>query len=66
MNRKFRPLYGRDHEKTQRELKKNSESNPSLTPDDIERFAAAEKERKSKKGGLHDWGPSWQKSDGEQ
>ncbi len=66
MHKKFRPLYGRDHEKTQGALKKNRENNPSLTPEDIERWQAMEAERKSKPGGLHDWGPSWQKIDDEQ
>jgi len=62
MKKGFRPLYGRDHPKTQRVLKKNSAENPTVTEEDRKRWAEMEKERIARDG-PRDWGPPWQKNE---
>lgn len=52
----FKPLYGRDHPKTQAALKKNREKNPTVTQKDIERWEQMERERIAREG-RRDWGP---------
>lgn len=64
MKKRFRPLYGRDHPKTQRVLRKNGDTNPSVTDEDRKRWEAMEKERIALNG-LRCWGPSWQKIEDE-
>lgn len=56
MSGKFRPVYGRDHPKTQAVLKRNSDENPTVTDEDRKRWAEMEEERR-RKYGLRDWGP---------